>query len=342
MSATSISAAPEGVTQVRSGCAPRATRSATPSGSRAPSREQRRGERARDCALAGAGGPVEEVGVRGRARGGSAGTSTARACGWASMPGRGALAAASRTRMLARMLDRAATRRTAPTARATVAARAPRQADHDRGPRRRRQDDARLARSPARARAARGRASSCCASPAASSSPSASARSSRTRARRSARAPRRCCTRPRARSSCEERLVPLLDGGAVVLLDRYIDSSLAYQGAGRALGVEAVRALNPFATGGLAPDRTLLLRVAARRPAARASTPARARTRPAGARGRGFFARSPPPTSDLARAEPERVRAARRHAGARGRAARGGGGGRGPALSVRGPALRVR
>ncbi len=59
----------------------------------------------------------------------------------------------------------------------------------------------------------------------------------------------------------EERLRPLLDQGRWILLDRFVDSSLAYQGAGRGLGVEAVRALNAFGTGGLRPDRTLLLRV---------------------------------------------------------------------------------
>ncbi len=47
-----------------------------------------------------------------------------------------------------------------------------------------------------------------------------------------------------------------------MLLDRFVDSSLAYQGAGRGLGVEQVRAINRFATGGLEPDRTLLLRIA--------------------------------------------------------------------------------
>ena len=59
----------------------------------------------------------------------------------------------------------------------------------------------------------------------------------------------------------EERLRPLLDAGRLVLLDRFVDSSLAYQGAGRGLGVEEVRDLNLFATGGLKPDRTLLLRI---------------------------------------------------------------------------------
>ena len=59
----------------------------------------------------------------------------------------------------------------------------------------------------------------------------------------------------------EERLRPLLDEGATVLLDRFVDSSLAYQGAGRGLGIDAVRELNAFGTGGLEPDRTLLLRL---------------------------------------------------------------------------------
>ncbi|MEA2299730.1 MAG: dTMP kinase [Solirubrobacteraceae bacterium] len=59
-----------------------------------------------------------------------------------------------------------------------------------------------------------------------------------------------------------ERLIPLLEQGTWVVLDRFVDSSLAYQGAGRELGVEAVRTINELATGGLTPDRTLLLRVA--------------------------------------------------------------------------------
>ncbi len=59
----------------------------------------------------------------------------------------------------------------------------------------------------------------------------------------------------------EERLAPALDAGRWVLLDRFVDSSLAYQGGGRGLGVEAVRELNAFGTAGLTPDRTLLLRI---------------------------------------------------------------------------------
>jgi dTMP kinase len=58
-----------------------------------------------------------------------------------------------------------------------------------------------------------------------------------------------------------EELRPLLEAGDTVLLDRFVDSSLAYQGAGRGLGVEEIRALNEFGTGGLRPDRTLLLRI---------------------------------------------------------------------------------
>lgn len=57
----------------------------------------------------------------------------------------------------------------------------------------------------------------------------------------------------------EEAIEPLLEADAWVLLDRFVDSSLAYQGAGRELGIEPVRAINEFATKGLRPDRTLLL-----------------------------------------------------------------------------------
>lgn len=52
---------------------------------------------------------------------------------------------------------------------------------------------------------------------------------------------------------------PALERGAVVVQDRYIDSSLAYQGAGRVLEVARVREISEWATGGLWPDLTVLL-----------------------------------------------------------------------------------
>ena len=54
---------------------------------------------------------------------------------------------------------------------------------------------------------------------------------------------------------------PALRDGAHVVADRFIDSSLAYQGVARGLGVEPVLDVNRFATGGLLPDRTVLLRL---------------------------------------------------------------------------------
>ena len=100
-----------------------------------------------------------------------------------------------------------------------------------------------------------------------------------------------------------EELEPLLAEGRWVLLDRFVDSSLAYQGAGRDLGVEEIRRLNRFATGGLTPDRTLLLRI----------DPAVGRERIAGREadrleraGEAFFAAVARAYDELAAAEPER------------------------------------
>ena len=56
-----------------------------------------------------------------------------------------------------------------------------------------------------------------------------------------------------------EVIRPALERGAVVVCDRFLDSSVAYQGAGRSLGVDVVRATSLFATAGLLPERTILL-----------------------------------------------------------------------------------
>ncbi|HIW89483.1 MAG TPA: dTMP kinase [Candidatus Ligilactobacillus excrementipullorum] len=53
-----------------------------------------------------------------------------------------------------------------------------------------------------------------------------------------------------------EKVLPALAAGKLVICDRFVDSSLAYQGAGRAIGVKQVAAINQFATDGLTPDLT--------------------------------------------------------------------------------------
>lgn len=105
----------------------------------------------------------------------------------------------------------------------------------------------------------------------------------------------------------EEAVEPLLDSGTWVLLDRFVDSSLAYQGGGRQLGVAQVRAINRFATGGLEPDRTLLLVVDPQLGRSRS----RARAEPVDrleAEGDDFFDRINAAYLELAAQDPDRVR----------------------------------
>lgn len=59
------------------------------------------------------------------------------------------------------------------------------------------------------------------------------------------------------RQHLQERIVPALEAGKLLLVDRFIDSSVAYQGFGRGLNVEDIAWLNRFATDGLLPDLTL-------------------------------------------------------------------------------------
>jgi dTMP kinase len=63
-----------------------------------------------------------------------------------------------------------------------------------------------------------------------------------------------------ARAELVERVIrPALESGLVVVSDRFLDSSLAYQGEARGLGVDEVARVNEWAIGGLKPDLTFLL-----------------------------------------------------------------------------------
>jgi len=67
----------------------------------------------------------------------------------------------------------------------------------------------------------------------------------------------------------EQLIRPALERGATVICDRYVDSSVAYQGIARGLGLERVLDLNLAAVGGLMPDRTILLEIESDRAVAR-------------------------------------------------------------------------
>jgi dTMP kinase len=100
-----------------------------------------------------------------------------------------------------------------------------------------------------------------------------------------------------------EKLKPLLEAGETVLLDRFVDSSLAYQGGGRELGVPEIRALNAFGTGGLQADRTLLLRIDPQQGLARIAGREADRLERAGGE---FFARVAQTYDELAADDPDR------------------------------------
>ena len=100
-----------------------------------------------------------------------------------------------------------------------------------------------------------------------------------------------------------ERLKPLLQTGETVLLDRFVDSSLAYQGGGRELGIDAIRNLNAFATADVKPDRTILLRIDPEQGLQRIAGREADRLESAG---KEFFERVARAYDELAAAEPHR------------------------------------
>ena len=101
-----------------------------------------------------------------------------------------------------------------------------------------------------------------------------------------------------------ELLLPRLQDGQLLLLDRFSDSTLAYQGGGRGLGVEQMHRLDSFATGSLVPDRTLLLRL----PVAVAASRLDGRRDRLESGPPQFFEAVAATYDELAAAEPERFR----------------------------------
>jgi dTMP kinase len=105
----------------------------------------------------------------------------------------------------------------------------------------------------------------------------------------------------------EEAIEPLLREGRWVLLDRFIDSSLAYQGGGRELGIDAVRAINEFAIRTAWPDRTLLLMIDSELGRTRSSSRVGGPDRLERERD-DFFDRTTAAYLELAAEDPERIR----------------------------------
>lgn len=102
-------------------------------------------------------------------------------------------------------------------------------------------------------------------------------------------------------------VLPRLRRGENVLCERFLDSSLAYQGAGRGLGVSAVRELNAWAVEDVLPDLTFYLRLGAEERERRALAAGAPPDRIEGL-GDEFMRRVEEGFEEIARAEPERVR----------------------------------
>ena len=107
----------------------------------------------------------------------------------------------------------------------------------------------------------------------------------------------------------ESVIRPALASGTWVLCDRFADSTFAYQGYGRGLDLDELKRINSFATGGLVPDRTILLNVSpevsAKRMRAREAATNTDADRMEKA-GDGFHSRLRQGFLELAAAEPER------------------------------------
>lgn len=112
-----------------------------------------------------------------------------------------------------------------------------------------------------------------------------------------------------ARSDHVARTIrPALARGAWVLSDRYLDSSLAYQGGAGGLGRDAIRRLHEFGSDGFLPDRTLLLQLPATAAAARAEARDGNRGDRIGGRGAAYHTDVAAGFRAIAEEEPDRIR----------------------------------
>jgi dTMP kinase len=105
----------------------------------------------------------------------------------------------------------------------------------------------------------------------------------------------------------QREILPRLKKGRVVLCERFLDSSLAYQGAGRGLGLAAVRDLNAWAVGDVTPDLTFYLRLPPEERARRARESGASLDRIEKV-GDNFMRRVEEGFEEIARSEPGRVR----------------------------------
>jgi dTMP kinase len=101
---------------------------------------------------------------------------------------------------------------------------------------------------------------------------------------------------------------PALERGAWVVCDRFLDSSLAYQGAAGGIDPHAIRALHAIGSGGLLPDRTLLLALDADQAAAREAARDAGRADRFGRKGADYHREVAAAFAALAIAEPARIR----------------------------------
>jgi dTMP kinase len=103
-------------------------------------------------------------------------------------------------------------------------------------------------------------------------------------------------------------ILPALEAGKWVVTDRFLDSSLAYQGGASGVSIERLKLLHEVGSAGLLPDRTLLLTLPAEEAARRAEARDRGDSDRIGGRGAEYHARVAESFAALAHAEPARFR----------------------------------